>query len=172
MGNILRVMLYINPSNDENDANQIVDNALTTCVYSSKCAVNHTMQTSPGALVFQHDMMKNVPLIANLYSIQQRRHHLIDENMLKSTDWNGLENKNVSGMFESISNVIIEYLDIVSPVSTVKIKASQVIREKWVTKGLIVSSQVLDKYRIKCIHLHKEHALSEKYRKYRNLFTE
>ena len=43
MGDILRVMLHINPPNDENDANQIVDNALATCVHSSKCAVNHTI---------------------------------------------------------------------------------------------------------------------------------
>ena len=67
MGDIIRVMLYINPPNDENDANQIVDNGLATVVKSSRCAVNHTMQTSPGALVFQHDMIMNVPLIANLY---------------------------------------------------------------------------------------------------------
>ena len=74
MEDILRVMLHINPPNDDNDANQIlVDNALATCVHSSRCAVNHTMQTSPGASVLQHNMLVNVPLIANLYSIQQRR---------------------------------------------------------------------------------------------------
>ena len=84
MGDILRVMLHINPPNDENDANQIVDNALATVVHSSRCAVNHTMQTSPGALVFQRDMIMNVPLIANLYSIQQRRQQLIDENLRRT----------------------------------------------------------------------------------------
>ena len=84
MGDILRVMLHINPSNDKNDANQIVDNALATCVYSSRYAVNHTMQTSPGALVFQWDMMMNVPLIANVYIIQQRRQQLINENLRRN----------------------------------------------------------------------------------------
>ena len=68
MGDILRVMLHINLPNNENDANQIVDNALLAiCVHSSRCAVNHTMQTSPGVLVFQRDVIINVPLIvANL----------------------------------------------------------------------------------------------------------
>ena len=57
------MVLYINPSNDNNDASQIVDNALATVMHSSRCAVNHTMQTSPGALVFQRNMMMNIPLI-------------------------------------------------------------------------------------------------------------
>ena len=81
MGGILRVMLHINPPNNKNDANHIVvDNALATCVHSSRCAVNHTMQTSPKALVFQRDMIMNIPLIANLYSIQQRRQQLMGGN--------------------------------------------------------------------------------------------
>ena len=73
MGDILRVVLHIKTPNDENDANQIVHNALAAAVHSSRCAVNHAMQTSPGALIFQRDMLMNVSLIANLYSIQQRR---------------------------------------------------------------------------------------------------
>ena len=39
------------------------------------------MQTSPGALVFQRNMMTNIPLIANLWSIQQRRQQLINKNV-------------------------------------------------------------------------------------------
>ena len=66
MRDILRVMLHNNPPYDENDANQIVDNVLATCVHSSRCAVNYIMQTSPGALVFQRNMLMNVPLIVNL----------------------------------------------------------------------------------------------------------
>ena len=62
LGHILRVVLHINPLNDENDANQIVDNALVvTCL---------------GALVFQRDIIINIPpLIANLllYSIHQQQ---------------------------------------------------------------------------------------------------
>ena len=42
------------------------------------------MQTSPEALVFQRDMMMNIPLIANLYSIQQRRQQLIDEKLRRT----------------------------------------------------------------------------------------
>ena len=42
MGDIMRVMLHINPApTNENDANQIVDNALATVVHSYRSAVNH-----------------------------------------------------------------------------------------------------------------------------------
>ena len=39
------------------------------------------MQTSPGALVFQRNMRMIVLLVANLYSIQQRKQQLIDAHL-------------------------------------------------------------------------------------------
>jgi hypothetical protein len=43
--------------------------------------VNHTMQTSPGAMAFNsnRDMLVNIPLIANLTAIQDQRQQLMDE---------------------------------------------------------------------------------------------
>ena len=34
---------------DKDEAEQAVDNALYTCIHALRCAVNPTMQTSPGA---------------------------------------------------------------------------------------------------------------------------
>ena len=59
----------------------MIDNALATVVHASRCAVNHTMQTLPGAMVFNQDMMINVPLISNLLAIGNQRQHLVDENL-------------------------------------------------------------------------------------------
>ena len=42
------------------------------------------MQIPPGALVFQRDMIMNVPLITNLYSIQHQIQQLIDENLQRT----------------------------------------------------------------------------------------
>ena len=39
------------------------------------------MRTSPGSLAFNCDMLINVPLITNLAAIQDRRQHLVDENV-------------------------------------------------------------------------------------------
>ena len=81
MADILRVMLHVDPPHNEPDATNMIDNALATVVHASRCAVNHTMQTSPGGMVFNRDMMINVPLISNLAAIGNRRQQLVDENL-------------------------------------------------------------------------------------------
>ena len=47
------------------------------------CAVNHTIQTAPGALVFRRDMLMDVPLIEDMDAIRGRRQQLIDENLIR-----------------------------------------------------------------------------------------
>ena len=39
------------------------------------------MNTSPGAMLFNRDMMTNIPLISNLLAIGNRRQQLVDENV-------------------------------------------------------------------------------------------
>lgn len=58
-----------------------MDNALATYMHTAWCAVNHTMQTSPGTLVLAQDMFIDVPVISNLIEIQDRRQPLINENL-------------------------------------------------------------------------------------------
>ena len=58
---------------DEDETEKAVDNALYTCMHALRCAVNHTMQTSPGALVFRRDMLMDVPLIADMDATRGRR---------------------------------------------------------------------------------------------------
>ena len=47
------------------------------------CVVNHTMKTSPGALVFRRDMLMGVPLIEDMDAIRGRRQQLIDDNLIR-----------------------------------------------------------------------------------------
>ena len=81
VGDILRVMCHTHPPENINTANQMIDNALSTASHALRCAVNATLQTSPGALIFNRDMIMDIPLIANLEMIRNRRQHLIDENL-------------------------------------------------------------------------------------------
>ena len=81
MADTLRVMIHVDPPQNEPHTTNMIDNALATVVHASRCAVNHTMQTSPGAMVFNRDMMINIPLIANLLAIGDRRQHLVNENL-------------------------------------------------------------------------------------------
>ena len=55
------------------NANQVMDNALATAMYTTRCAVGAPIGTSPGALVYGRDMIMDVPLIANLSAIWNGR---------------------------------------------------------------------------------------------------
>ena len=47
------------------------------------CAVNHTLQNSPGEIAFRRDMFVDVLIIADLQAIQNRRQLLIDQNLIR-----------------------------------------------------------------------------------------
>ena len=81
IADILRNVVKDHPPDHIHEAEQKIDNALATCVHALRCAVNHTMKTSPGAMVFNRDMMMNVQLIADLASIRGRRQQQIDNNI-------------------------------------------------------------------------------------------
>ena len=81
VANVLRTTLATyQPANLE-QANQIVENALATAVYATRCAVSQSIGTSPGNLVFRRDMFIDLPLLADLVDIQNRRQLKIDENL-------------------------------------------------------------------------------------------
>mmetsp|Transcript_16480 Transcript_16480/g.24175 ORF Transcript_16480/g.24175 Transcript_16480/m.24175 type:complete len:131 (-) Transcript_16480:242-634(-) len=84
MGDILRVLLHTSPPTMLDDANKMVENDLATCQHACRTAVNHTMQTSPGAMLFNRDTLVNIPIIANLMAIADIRQHLINENLRRS----------------------------------------------------------------------------------------
>ena len=80
----LRVLLHVNPPTNENDVNNMIDNALASCMHAMRCSINHTMETSPGAMVFNRDMLINVPLLSNLIAIKDRRQQVIDNNLMRT----------------------------------------------------------------------------------------
>jgi hypothetical protein len=80
-GNVIRTLTHAQPAQDILQANQVVDNALATTMHAIRCAMHNALGMSPGAFVFQRDMFLNIPLIANLQTIQDKRQVLIDENL-------------------------------------------------------------------------------------------
>eukprot|EP00957_Ditylum_brightwellii_P090655 6904561-Ditylum_brightwellii.AAC.1 len=60
---------------------QAVDDALATDVHATRCTVTRSLGISPGTLAFQHDMLVNLPVIADLITIREKRQALIDENL-------------------------------------------------------------------------------------------
>lgn len=63
------------------EAEQLIDNALSTTSHITRCAIPRSLGTSPGALILQRDMLLDLPIITDLFRIQQRRQVLIDENL-------------------------------------------------------------------------------------------
>ena len=50
----------------------LVDTALATAMYAHHCSPNTSLGFySPGALVFQHDMLLDIPLIAHIHTLTQ-----------------------------------------------------------------------------------------------------
>jgi hypothetical protein len=71
IGNSLRMMQIINPPQTVEEAHQLVDNALATASYALCAAIHPTMKISPRALAFHHDMLLDIPTIADLQVLQQ-----------------------------------------------------------------------------------------------------
>ena len=52
-----------------------------TAAYASKVAIHCTLNMSPGALVFQRDMVLNIPLITDLLHLHEQRQVIIDDRL-------------------------------------------------------------------------------------------
>ena len=77
----LHTVVFTNPPTNAEEANQLIDNTLATAMHATRCSVNATLQNSPGAIVFNRYIFINVPLIADLETIRNRRHALVDKNL-------------------------------------------------------------------------------------------
>ena len=77
--NILCSTLYANPPDNQLEAELLVDTALQKATYAMRATVHTTLKATPGSLVYQRDMILNIPVVADLLNIMARRQHLIDE---------------------------------------------------------------------------------------------
>ena len=66
--NVLRIILRINPPSNEDEAQQVMENALATYMHSKRCAVHEALKISPGALVYQRDTFVDVSVASDLIS--------------------------------------------------------------------------------------------------------
>ena len=79
--NTLRTMLHMYPPNNIDQTNDIMDTCFATAAYASKVAIHRTLNMSPGALVFQRDMILNIPLITDFLHLHERQQIIIDERL-------------------------------------------------------------------------------------------
>jgi transposase InsO family protein len=81
VGNILRVILQTHPPQDAHTAAQAIDYALAVASHALRATVHKTLGVSPGALVFHRDMFFDLPYIADLLLLREKRQAVIDYNV-------------------------------------------------------------------------------------------
>ena len=87
--------------------------------------------------------------------------------LLLATDWSPLQQLHINDQFDCVNTKLLEYMNICAPMKVVKIPAKYVIREKWMTKGLLQSSLNLQKMRKR----ETGKSSSNLYKSYRNLYN-
>lgn len=80
----MRAAIRAQPPADIQDAAFLVDTVLHNAACAMRAVVHRTFKTTPGALVFNRDMMLDIPLIADLLEITARRQQLIDQRTIEA----------------------------------------------------------------------------------------
>ena len=80
----IRTLFRAQPPNNANAVNDIVDTALAATGYALRASVNRALRTSPSVIAFHRDMILNIPFLADLALIRNRRQVLIDEQLRRA----------------------------------------------------------------------------------------
>jgi hypothetical protein len=73
-------MLHTYPPNAITDqTNDIMDTCFAIAVYASKVAIHCNLNMLPGSLVFQRDMILNIPLFTDLLQLHGQQQIIADE---------------------------------------------------------------------------------------------
>ena len=81
VANVLRTLNKLEISRNHVEAVLLLENALATTIYATRCSVSQDLGISPGEMVFQRDMFLDLPLTTDLVLIHNKRQALIDENL-------------------------------------------------------------------------------------------
>jgi hypothetical protein len=84
VGNVLRTLLKSNPPQNLQQANDILDAALSTVMHALRANVSTVLGGSPGALTFARDMFVNIPLIADWQLITSNREQFVNEQLRRA----------------------------------------------------------------------------------------
>ena len=71
-------------------ANALIDTALAPASHTLHATVHHTLGLSPGAIVFfARDMLLDIPFVADLIQLRDKRQALIDPNLRRVNNRRG-----------------------------------------------------------------------------------
>ena len=85
IGQIIRTMVNLTPPTSSTEADSLVDSAIAQAMFALRCSPNSSLGNySPGALVFNRDMLLDIPVIADILTLTQNRQALIDRRLLQA----------------------------------------------------------------------------------------
>ena len=105
IGNSLRTLIHAHPPRNAEETANLVDTALNTAAYAVRTAIHGTMKASPGSIVFQRDMLLNIPIIADFELLRDRREALINDQLIRAN------NKRISFDYQPGQQVLLKETD-------------------------------------------------------------
>jgi len=110
------------------------------------------------------------PLIINKRSINLEATNNIS-NAIKAINWQYLEHMNIDDAYLNFTQELTNILDKFAPETKISIPASCIIRDPWMSKGLLKSSKTLNKLYKQKLNKDKTHPTHIKYLQYRNMYN-
>ncbi len=90
---------------------------------------------------------------------------------LERYDWTFLHNLDSNAAYDKFLELLTAELNSAAPLKRINILPTNVIREPWLTKGIIKSSKTLDKLYNKTLNKQKDHITHQEFRSYRNQYN-
>ena len=84
IGDVLRTTLYENPPEHVLEARHMIDTALATAAYAARSSLHSTLGLSPGAIVYNRDMLLDIPVLADLAALKDKRQEVIRKNLRRA----------------------------------------------------------------------------------------
>ena len=84
VGNALRTLQTLQPPAGVPDAAQLVDTAIAEAMFAHRASYRESLGSTPGSIAFGRDMVLDIPVIADLIAIRDKRQQLIDDRLIKA----------------------------------------------------------------------------------------
>jgi len=82
---VIRISVQTKPFRSAAELDALVEDAIHTAMRSTRAAAHHSLDNiSPGALAFRRDMNLDIPLTADLLTLQELRQQQIDDRLIKA----------------------------------------------------------------------------------------
>lgn len=85
IGQVFRTLCLLYPPQTQIEAERLIDDAIATAMHAHRCSPNSALGNfSPGALVFQRDMLLDIPVLCDILTLTKHRQAVIDHRLLKA----------------------------------------------------------------------------------------